>query len=288
MSFKGIVLAGGMGSRLNPLTKTVNKHLLPLFDKPLIYYSLSILMLANIREILIIVNEKDLSSYKMLLGDGKRFGIKLKYTIQEKPSGIPEAFTIGANFIKNSNVALILGDNFFYSQGLSKLLNDSKKNFKGAKIFCQQVKNPSTFGVVEIKNNHIKSLKEKPKKTNSNLAISGLYFFDKNVAELSKDLKKSKRNETEIVDLLKIYLKKKKLNFTTLGRGAAWLDTGTPEYLFEASNFVYNIEKRQGFKIACLEEIAFLNGWINNNKIYESIEFYGNCTYSNYLKKLVK
>lgn len=288
MSFKGIVLAGGKGSRLNPLTKSVNKHLLPLFDKPLIYYSLSILMLANIREILIIVNEKDISSYKMLLGDGKRFGIKLKYAIQEKPSGIPEAFTIGAHFIKNSNVALILGDNFFYSQGLSKLLNDSKKKFKGAKIFCQQVKNPGAFGVVEIKNNHIKSLKEKPKKTNSNLAISGLYFFDKNVAELSKNLKKSKRNETEIVDLLKIYLKKKKLNFTILGRGAAWLDTGTPEYLFEASNFVYNIEKRQGFKIACLEEIAFLNGWINNNKIYESIEFYGNCTYSDYLKKLVK
>jgi glucose-1-phosphate thymidylyltransferase len=288
MSFKGIVLAGGKGSRLNPLTKSVNKHLLPLFDKPLIYYSLSILMLANIKEILIIVNEKDLFFYKMLLGDGNRFGIKLSYTIQEKPSGIPEAFIIGKHFIKNSNVALILGDNFFYSQGLSKLLNDSKKKFKGAKIFCQQVKNPSAFGIVDIANNRIKSLKEKPKKTNSNLAISGLYFFDKNVSELSKNLKKSKRNETEIVDLLKIYLKNKKLNFTILGRGAAWLDTGTPEYLFQAANFVYNIEKRQGFKIACLEEIAFLNGWIKKNKINESIKFYGNSSYSDYLKKLVK
>ena len=288
MKFKGIVLAGGTGSRLNPLTKSVNKHLLPLFDKPLIYYSLSILMLSNIREVLIIVNEKDTSAYKTLLGDGKRFGIKLSYAIQEKPSGIPEAFTIGEHFIKNSNVALILGDNFFYSQGLSKLLTDSKKKFKGAEIFCYQVKNPNAFGVVVIRNNQIKSIKEKPKKTNSNLAISGLYFFDKNVAELSKNLKKSKRNESEIVDLLKIYMKKKKLNYTIFGRGAAWLDTGTPENFFEAGSFVYNIEKRQGFKIACLEEIAFLNGWINKSKIYESIKFYGTCSYSDYLKKLVE
>jgi len=288
MKFKGLILAGGFGSRLSPMTKSVNKHLLPIFDKPLIYYPLSILMVANIRDILIIVNEKDLPAYKKLLGDGSRFGIKLSYKVQYKPSGIPEAFTIGRKFIKNSNVALILGDNFFYSQGLSKLLIESKKNFKGAKIFCYKVKNPSEFGVAEIKKNKIISLEEKPKKTKSDLAISGLYFFDNKVSELAEKLKKSKRNETEIIDLLSRYLKQKKLKYHIIGRGAAWLDTGTPESFFEAGSFVYNLEKRQGFKIACIEEISFLKGWINKKELKNSIKFYGSSTsYSQYLKSLI-
>ena len=288
MRFKGIILAGGLGSRLNPMTKSVNKHLLPIFDKPLIFYPLSILMLSEITDILIIVNKDDINLYKKLLGNGSRFGIKLTYKIQEKPSGIPEAFNIGKDFIKNSNVALILGDNFFYGQGLSELLISSKKKFKGAKIFCYKVKNPNDFGVALIKNKKIVSLKEKPKKTKSDLAISGLYFFDKSVTKFSNKLTKSKRNETEIIDLLNIYLKKNKLNYHILGRGAAWLDTGTPEGVFEAGSFVYNLEKRQGFKIACLEEISFSKNWINKIQLKKSIKFYGNSPYSKYLQSLIK
>ncbi len=288
MKFKGILLAGGKGSRLYPLTKSTNKHLLPIFDKPLIYYPLSILMLANIREILIIVNKNDLKRYQLLLGNGERFGTKIEYKIQNKPTGIPEAFLIGKEFIGSNNVALILGDNFFYGQGLSELLINSKKKFKGAKIFCYKVKNPNDFGVALIKNKKIISLKEKPKKTKSDLAISGLYFFDKSVSKLTNNLTKSKRNETEIIDLLNIYLKKNKLNYHVLGRGAAWLDTGTPEGVFEAGNFVYNLEKRQGFKIACLEEISFSKNWINKIQLKEAIKFYRNSSYSKYLESLIK
>ena len=287
MKFKGIVLAGGLGTRLSPMTKSVNKHLLPIFDKPLIFYPLSILMLSDIKDILMIVNKDDISIYKRLLGNGSRFGININYKIQEKPLGIPEAFSIGAEFIKNSNVALILGDNFFYGQGLSKLLLNSKKKFKGAKIFCYKVKNPGDFGVAEIYKKKIKSLIEKPKKIKSDLAISGLYFFDQNVTKHSKNLKKSKRNETEIIDLLKIYLNKNKLEHHIIGRGAAWLDTGTPEGFFEAGSFVYNLEKRQGFKIACLEEISLSKNWINKKQLKESIKFYGNSSYSKYLHSLI-
>ena len=288
MKFKGIILAGGNGTRLSPITKSVNKHLLPLYDKPLIYYPLSILMLADIKEILIILKKEDLKLYENLLGDGSRFGVKLFYKIQEKPSGIPEAFIIGKEFIKNSNVALILGDNFFYGQGLTKILTDKKKKFSGANIFCYQVPNPNSFGIAEIKNNKIISLKEKPKNTKSNLAISGLYFFDKKVNEFATQLKKSKRNELEIIDLIKKYSKIKKLKFHIFGRGAAWLDTGSAEAIFEAGNFVYNVEKRQGIKIACLEEIAYLKKWIDKKKLKESINFYSNSNYGKYLKKISK
>jgi len=219
MNYKGIILSGGLGTRLSPITKVVNKQLLPLFDKPLIYYPLSILMLANIKDILIIVREEDIELYKRLFGDGSRIGIKITYAIQDKPSGIPEALVIGKNFTKQSNVALILGDNFFYGQGLSGLLEDAKKQNSGATIFCYAVSNPSSFGVADIKNGRIISLKEKPKKTKSNLAISGLYFFDKNVSDYASKLKKSKRKETEIIDLIKIYFKKKKLKHKIIGRG---------------------------------------------------------------------
>jgi len=287
LKFKGIILAGGTGSRLNPLTKSTNKHLLPIYDKPLIFYPLSILMLAKIREILIIVKTKDLNNYKNLLGNGNRLGIKITYEIQDKPSGIPEAFHIGKKFIRGSNIALILGDNFFYSQGLTKILLDSKKNFKGAQIFCYKVKNPEDFGVANIVKNKISSLVEKPKKSKSNLAISGLYFFDDKVYNYASNLKKSKRNETEIIDVLKKYLIKDNIKFKILGRGAAWLDTGTPEGIFDAGNFVFNLEKRQGFKIACIEEIAYLNKWIDKNKIKSSIKFYGNSQYSSYLKEIL-
>ena len=252
MKFKGIILAGGTGSRLNPLTKSTNKHLLPIYDKPLIFYPLSILMLAKIKDILIIVKPEDLTSYMSLLGNGERLGVKISYETQNKPTGIPDAFIIGKKFIEGSNTALILGDNFFYSVGLTKLLIESKKKFKGAKIFCYKVKNPEDFGVVNIVNNKISSLIEKPKNSKSNLAISGLYFFDKKVISYAKNLKKSKRNETEILDILKKYLKNKNLKYKILGRGAAWLDTGTPDGIFNAGNFVYNLEKRQGFKIACI------------------------------------
>lgn len=244
-------------------------------------------MLAKIRDILIIVNKEDLNNYIKLLGDGKRLGIKISYEIQNKPSGIPEAFNIGREFIKGSNTALILGDNFFYSEGLTKLLIESKKNFKGAQIFCYKVKNPEDFGVANIAKNQVYSLVEKPKNSKSNLAISGLYFFDKKVVKYSANLKKSKRNETEIIDVLKKYLSDKNLKYKILGRGAAWLDTGTPDGIFNAGNFVYNLEKRQGFKIACIEEIAYINKWINKKELKSSLKFYGNSEYSFYLKSII-
>jgi glucose-1-phosphate thymidylyltransferase len=286
MNYKGIILSGGLGTRLGPITKVVNKQLLPLFDKPLIYYPLSMLMLADIKDILIIVRSEDLLLYKRLFSDGSRIGIKIKYAIQEKPSGIPEALVIGKEFTKQSQVALILGDNFFYGQGLSDLLKVAKKQNNGATIFCYSVSNPSSFGVADIKNEKIISLKEKPQKTKSNLAISGLYFFDKNAFDYASNLKKSKRGETEITDLISIYLKKKKLKYKIIGRGASWLDTGTVESLFEASNYICNIEKRQGIKIACIEEIAFNKGWINKKKLQENIKFYQKSNYAEYLRKI--
>ena len=284
---KGIILAGGKGTRLSPLTKITNKQLLPLYDKPLIFYPLSILMLAGIRDILIITNPNEDENFRKILGNGSSFGIKIQYLEQSKPNGLPEAFIIGEEFIKNSSVALVLGDNFFYGQGFTKRLKEKTKPDLGATIFTYQVNNPQDYGIVELKNNKIVSIKEKPKKTISNLAITGLYFFDKNVVNLSKKLKPSKRKELEIVDLLKAYLKRKKLKIEFMGRGSAWLDTGNADSLFETSQFIANIEKRQGLKIACLEEIALNNKWISKSKIKQQIKFYGNCYYSDYLKKLL-
>ncbi len=286
---KGIILAGGLGTRMSPLTKAVNKQLLPIHDKPLIFYPLSILMLAGIREILIIVNKSQLNQFKKILPDGKKLGIILKYKEQEKPLGLPEAFIIGENFIKNNNIALILGDNFFYGQSLTSRLRQSVKLKNGAKVFLHPVKNPSLYGVASInKKNKVLNLTEKPKNPKSNLAVTGLYFFDKKVVKFSKKLKFSKRGELEIVDLLNIYKKSNKLKAELIGRGSTWLDTGNIQDYYETSSFVSTIEKRQGLKIACLEEIALNYKWINKVDILKSIKFYGNCNYSKYLKDLLK
>lgn len=285
---KGIILAGGIGSRLSPLTKVTNKQLLPLYDKPLIFYPLSILMLAGIRDILIITNPNEDINFKKILGTGSNFGVKIQYLAQQKPNGLPEAFVIGEKFINKKNVAMILGDNFFYGQGFTKKLKNKTKIKSGATVFTYQVNNPQDYGIVEMKNNKILNIIEKPKKTKSNLAITGLYFFDKNVVNFSKKLKPSKRKELEIVDLLKKYLTINKLKIEFMGRGSAWLDTGSVESLFETSQFISSIEKRQGLKIACLEEIALKNKWITNSTIKKQISFYGECNYSKYLKKLIK
>ena len=286
---KAIILAGGMGTRMSPLTKAVNKQLLPIYDKPLIFYPLSILMLAKIKDILIIVNKGQLNQYKKILPDGKRLGINISYKEQSSPRGLPDAFLLGEKFIDDKNVALILGDNFFYGQNLSSKLINCTKLKNGAKVILHKVIKPELFGVAKIsKTGKIVSLKEKPKKYISDLAITGLYFFDKKVVEYSKKLKPSSRNELEITDLLKIYLNKKKLTSDILGRGGAWLDTGSIEDFYKTSAFVSAIENRQGFKIACLEEIAFNKKWITKKDILNSIKFYGNCSYSEYLKKLIK
>ena len=285
---KAIILAGGKGTRMSPLTKAVNKQLLPIYDKPLIFYPLSILMLSKIKDILIIVNKGQLNQYKKILPNGDNLGIKITYKEQNHPRGLPDAFLIGEKFINNQNVALILGDNFFYGQNLSsKLLNCTKLN-KGAKVILHKVIKPELYGVAKVnKNGAIKLLKEKPKKFISDLAITGLYFFDKKVVEYTKKLKPSKRKELEITDLLNIYCKKKQLKSDILGRGGAWLDTGSIEDFYKTSAFVSAIENRQGFKIACLEEIALNNKWITKKNILKSIEFYGKCEYSNYLRKFI-
>ena len=284
---KGIILAGGKGTRMSPLTKAVNKQLLPIYDKPLIFYPLSVLMLAGIREILIIVNKGQVNQFKKVLGNGENFGVRIQYKEQKSPNGLPEAFIIGEKFIDNSNVALILGDNFFYAQSLTKSLQKATKLKNGAKVFLHPVKNPKLYGIATIKNRKIVSLKEKPVTTKSNLAVTGLYFFDKKVVQLSKSLKPSKRKELEIIDLLNMYRKKNKLNAEFLGRGGAWLDAGSIDDYYDTTSFVSAIEKRQGFKIACLEEIALRKNWINKKNIAESIKFYGNCDYSKYLKNLI-
>ena len=284
---KGIILAGGKGTRMSPLTKAVNKQLLPIYDKPLIFYPLSILMLSKIKNILIIVNKGELMPYQKLLGNGKSLGIKITYKEQEKPNGLPEAFILGENFIKKDNVALILGDNFFYGQSLSKTLLKCVALKNGAKVILHKVIDPEKFGVAKVRNGKIILIKEKPKKFTSDLAITGLYFFDKNVVKFAKKLRPSKRNELEITDLLNIYRKKRKLNAEYIGRGGAWLDTGSIEDFYKTSNFVSAIENRQGFKIACLEEISLRNKWIKNKDILNAIKFYGNCEYSKYLKKLI-
>ena len=286
---KGIILAGGHGTRMSPLTKAVNKQLLPIYDKPLIYYPLSILMLAKIKDILIIVNKSQLDQFKKILPEGKNLGIKINYAEQKYPRGLPEAFTIGKEFIGKNNVALILGDNFFYGQNLTEKLKNCTKLQSGAKIFIHPVSNPSQYGVVKINSkNKILKIIEKPKKYLSNLAITGLYFFDNNVIKYTRSLKPSKRNELELVDILKKYNKKNKLSVEWIGRGGAWLDTGSIKDFYDASSFVSALENRQGLKIACLEEIAYTNHWIKNKQIKSAIKFYGKSDYSNYLKKLIK
>ena len=286
---KGIILSGGMGTRMSPLTKAVNKQLLPIHDKPLIFYPLSILMLAKIKDILIIVNKGQLNQYKKIIPNGNNLGINITYKEQPSPKGLPDAFILGEKFIGNDNVALILGDNFFYGQNLSIQLLNSVKLKKGAKIILHKVNKPELYGVAKVdKKNKVLSIEEKPKKFLSDLAITGLYFFDNNVVKFAKQLKPSKRGELEIVDLIKKYKKNKRLSADLIGRGGAWLDSGSIEDFYKTSSFVSAIENRQGFKIACLEEIAHNNKWIGKKEIKNAIQFYGNCEYSNYLKKIVR
>ena len=286
---KGIILAGGIGSRMSPLTKAVNKQLLPLYDKPLIFYPISVLMLAGIKKILIIVNKGQLEQFNKVLPVKNNIGISIEYKEQTKPEGLPQAFTIGEKFIGKDNVSLILGDNFFYGQSLTKILKKNINLKSGAKIFTHPVKNPHQYGVASLdKNKKVIKLVEKPKKTRSNLAVTGLYFFDNKVIGLTKKLKKSKRGEFEIIDLLNMYKRKNKLKAEHIGRGGSWLDTGSIKDFYDAGNFISAIENRQGLKIACLEEIALNNKWINKENIKNSIKFYGNCDYSKYLKSLIK
>ena len=287
---KGIILAGGKGIRMSPLTKAVNKQLLPIYDKPLIFYPLSILMLCKIRDILIIVNKGELNQYKKLIPNGNNLGVKITFKEQDRPRGLPDAFIIGEDFIGTENVAMILGDNFFYGQSLSDTLLKCTSLKKGAKILLHKVIKPELFGIAKIdkKTKKIKEMKEKPKKFISDNAITGLYFFDNNVTKYAKKLKPSNRNELEIIDLLNKYKLKKNLYAEFLGRGGAWLDTGSISDYYKTTNFVQAVQNRQGFKIACLEEIAFLNKWINKTHIKKQMKFYGNCEYSNYLKNIIK
>ena len=285
---KGIILSGGLGTRMSPLTKAVNKQLLPIYDKPLIYYPLSIFLLAKIKNILIIVNKGQVDQYRKILPDGKRLGINIEFMEQSTPKGLPDAFILGKDFIGKDNVALILGDNFFYGQNLTKTLINNCKLKKGAKILLHKVSKPDLYGVAKIdKKNNVKKIVEKPKNYLSDLAVTGLYFFDNNVVKYAGQLKPSKRGEIEITDLLNIYRSKGFLKADFIGRGGAWLDTGSIEDFYKTSAFVSAIENRQGFKIACIEEIALNNRWINKNDIRKAIKFYGNCIYSKYLSKLI-
>ena len=295
---KGIILAGGSGTRLYPLTKSISKQILPVYDKPMIYYPLSVLMLANIKNILIISTPRDILLFERLLGNGKQLGINIKYKIQENPNGIAECFLIGKKFIGNDNVALILGDNIFYGNGFSKVLEDSvdyfqnfklkKSNDGGAMIFGYPVKNPEDYGIVEFdENNKVISLAEKPAKPKSNFAVPGLYFYDNTVIKKAEILKPSERNELEITSINELYLSCNRLKVKTLGRGMNWFDTGTPKGLMEAANFVEAIQNRQGFYIACLEEIAYTKGWITKKELTEIIDKLKNCDYKKYLESLM-
>ena len=286
---KGIILAGGSGSRLYPATLSISKQLLPIFDKPMIYYPLSTLMLADIREILIITTPRDSESFKLLLGDGSQWGLDISYAIQKKPEGLAQAFIIADSFINKKPSALILGDNIFYGHSIEKLLNIANKKKSGATIFAYRVKDPQRYGVVEFnKKDQVISLAEKPTNPKSSFAITGLYFYDKNVAEYAKKVKPSLRGEFEISDLNKIYLKKKKLTVKTIGRGYAWLDTGTHESMIKAHQFIQTIEHRQGLKIACLEEIAYHKKWINISQLKEISSTMSKNEYGKYLLEIIK
>ena len=285
---KGIILAGGSGTRLYPLTKSISKQIMPIYDKPMIYYPLSVLMLANIREILIISTERDLPVFRELLGDGSDFGVRLEYKVQEKPNGLAEAFLIGEEFVGDDNVALILGDNIFFGSGFSGLLEEAGKITEGAVIFGYPVKDPTSYGVVEFdQNGKAISLEEKPKVPKSNFAIPGLYFYDNTVIKKAEMLKPSDRNELEITSINEFYLSCDKLKVKTLGRGMSWFDTGTPKGLMEAANFVEAIQNRQGFYIACLEEISYTKGWISKGELAEIIEKLKKCDYKKYLESLL-
>lgn len=288
MNTKGIILAGGSGTRLYPITKGVSKQLLPIYDKPMIYYPLSVLMLAGIREVLIITTAEDLEGFKRLLGDGSQFGIALQYAVQPSPDGLAQAFIIGEQFIGNSAVCLVLGDNIFYGQGFTPMLRQAAARATGATVFGYQVKDPERFGVVEFDENRCAvSLEEKPKKPKSNFAVTGLYFYDNDVIEIAKKVKPSERGELEITTVNQMYLERGDLNVELLGRGFAWLDTGTHASLLEAAQFVETLEKRQGYKVACLEEIALNNGWLSKAQVHEIGLTMQKNDYGQYLLSLV-
>ena len=285
---KGIILAGGSGTRLYPITKAISKQINPIYDKPMIYYPLSILMLAGIREILVISTPRDLPLFKELLGSGEDFGVRFEYEIQEQPNGLAEAFIIGEQFIDNDSCALVLGDNIFYGHGLTGMLKEAEARKKGATIFGYYVTNPQDFGVVEFdENGKVISLEEKPQNPKSNYAVPGLYFYDNTVVEKAKKVKPSKRGELEITSINEMYLQEDKLHVVNFGRGMAWLDTGTHDALLEAANFVKTIQSRQGVMVACLEEIAYRNGWISKEKVLELAKPLMKSKYGEYLKNLI-
>ncbi|WP_289000633.1 glucose-1-phosphate thymidylyltransferase RfbA [uncultured Psychrobacter sp.] len=286
---KGIVLAGGSGTRLYPITKGISKQLLPIYDKPMIYYPISVLMLAGIKDVLIISTPDDIESFQRLLGDGSDFGIHLEYSVQPSPDGLAQAFIIGEKFIGTSSVCLVLGDNIFYGQGFTPMLHEAVSRQKGATVFGYQVKDPERFGVVAFDaNKRVISLEEKPNHPKSNFAVTGLYFYDNNVIDIAKQVTPSERGELEITTINQAYMKRGQLNVELLGRGFAWLDTGTHESLLEASQFVETIEKRQGYKVACLEEIAYNNGWLSKQQVLKVAKNMNKNSYGQYLLDLVE